>query len=164
MKRFEFLERSLAHEEVRAYGEGFRELHKVTISGTVGQRISIAAEFYGAAFAMATWGNRDVDVTVSLYKWTKDFESTVGANPILRERYENAPDNSTLGVYGEEPLPAGEYLLLASDATGVIAPYFNSSNAVSKGYTYIGKDEFISDLWVNVCFADKAPETPFLKC
>ncbi|MBE6694551.1 MAG: hypothetical protein E7589_07290 [Ruminococcaceae bacterium] len=164
MKIKEFDGLALEYEDIAAYGDGFRELHKVSISGRLGQRINIAADFYGAAFVMATWGNRGVDVTVSLYKWQESLDKTVGTAPILSERYENVADNGVVGVYSEIPVAAGEYLLLASDATGIIAPYFNSSNAVSKGYTYIGDDEFISDLWVRVRFAGKAPEVPFLKC
>lgn len=164
MKRAEFLDMTATFEEVDAFGEGFRELHKVHISDTLGQRISIAADFYGAAFVMATWGNVGVDVTVALYKWNTDVAQTLRSAPLLCERYENARDNGTIGVYSDTPLPAGEYLLLASDATGIIASYFSSSNAVSKGYTYIGEDEYISDLYVKVAFANKAPEVPFLKC
>ncbi len=164
MKRAEFLDMTATFEEVDAFGEGFRELHKVHISDTLGQRISIAADFYGAAFVMATWGNVGVDVTVALYKWNTDVAQTLRSAPLLCERYENARDNGTLGVYSDKPLQAGEYLLLASDATGIIASYFSSSNAVSKGYTYIGEDEYISDLHVKVAFANKAPEVPFLKC
>ena len=99
-------------------------------------------------------------LTMSIYKFEKDYETTVGGNSIKSVRYDEFDDNQWLSLEftAEEPLPAGEYIVLLDEpepgqASGVWLDYatdkqlfysdgyYDEGNSLRSRVTFLGTPE-----------------------
>ena len=139
----------LATHSARAFAEG----------SPVGIRLHFGAPFNQFTLCMPTWGDKGVSLTLSLYKWNTDFETTRAATPVATRRIENHPDNGHAALSFDEQ-PAGEYLICIDEFSGGRLGVWQMSAAVGKGFTYEGSVEKAFDWEINVSFT-KTPVTPF---
>lgn len=95
-------------------------------SGDVGQAFTAAQPFWCISVCCPTWTKQGSEcVTFSLYRWEKDYATTVASAPVSRKRFEKFDDNANLSLYvspAAESDPsikfeAGRYLLVLSDGT-----------------------------------------------
>ena len=136
----------------------------------IGQRLNVSAPIIGFALGTANWGNQNCSVDIAVFKWDKDYETTIAAEPLYKENYKNFKDNAALWVMFDDPLPAGEYLFAAMNGwTGttksLCAVYYRDSNH-SKGYAYVNGAELRNDLSFTVRFENQLPsvQSAFLAC
>lgn len=73
----------------------------------------------GASVSCASWSDNYGSLTFYLYRWDTDYDTTVAAEPILKQTFEDFEDNSTLsmdfGSVDEKAFGAGTYLLVVKD-------------------------------------------------
>ena len=131
-----------------------------TEGSPVGIRMGFGAPFNKFTLCMPTWGDKTVSLTLSLYKWDTDFDTSRAAAPVATERIENHPDNGHAALSFDEQ-PAGEYLICVDEFSGGRLGAWQMSSAVSNAYTYESGVEKAASWEISVSFT-KTPITAFL--
>ena len=126
----------------------------------IGIRMGFGAPFNKFTLCMPTWGDKTVCLTLSLYKWDTDFETTRAMAPVASRKIENHPDNGHAALQFDEQ-PAGEYLICIDEFSGGRLGAWQMSSAVSNAYTYEGSIEKAASWEISVSFT-KTPVKPFL--
>lgn len=62
-----------------------------------------------------SWDNSTGNLTLSLYNWKDNYETTVAGKAIMSKEFVDYKDNEWLQLKFETPLPAGEYLWVLSN-------------------------------------------------
>ncbi|MBP5767219.1 MAG: hypothetical protein J6X47_09595 [Clostridia bacterium] len=100
------------HTRIRLYeGEGPQPMN-----GT-GRRFGVqfyaTVAFESVGILTPTWtASSGYTASYYLYKWNHDYNTTIAGTPITGQNFEDFPDNTVLTMTFD-PLPAGEYLLIA---------------------------------------------------
>ncbi len=141
---------ALASHSAKAFTEGV----------PVGMRLHFGAPFTAFTVCMPTWSHTTSCMTMSLYKWDTDFDTTREGTPIATKRFENLKDNAHNGLTFDET-PAGEYLICIDDYTGDGLGAWTMEPAVAHGFVYEGAVEKSVDWEINVSFT-KTPVVAFL--
>ena len=126
----------------------------------IGIRMGFGAPFNKFTLCMPTWGDKTVCLTLSLYKWDTDFDTTRAAAPVATKQIENHPDNGHAALSFDEQ-PAGEYLICIDEFSGGRLGAWQMSDAVSHAYTYESGAEKAASWEISVSFT-KTPVEPFL--
>ncbi len=92
------------------------------LSSSAGMLVETTAPFVKVEFKFGTYMVDDLKVTLSVYKWDTDYDTTTAGTPLAEEAVIMA-DNQYAGMTFEE-LPADKYLILASKPTGTTALYY----------------------------------------
>ena len=100
----------------------------------IGIRMSFGAPFNKFTLCMPTWGDKTA-LTLSLYKWDTDFDTSRAASPVATKKIEKHPDNGHAALSFDEQ-PAGEYLICIDEFSGGRLGAWQMSAAVSNAYTY----------------------------
>ncbi len=140
----------LASHTPRAFTEG----------SPIGMRLHFGAPFTKFTVCMPTWSDKNTSLTLSIYKWNVDFDTTRKASPLATRKIENHPDNGHAELAFDE-LPAGEYLICVDEFSGGRLGAWQMESAVGKGYVYEGVTEKAADWEINVTFS-KTPIEAFL--
>ncbi len=84
---------------------------------TLGSVISTVCEMTRVGFVCPSWNDAVGNLTLTLWKWDKDYDTTVKGTPLAGPQvFENYDDNAILAFEFAEPLAAGVYYLQLSDA------------------------------------------------
>ncbi|MBQ9162673.1 MAG: hypothetical protein IJX74_05295, partial [Clostridia bacterium] len=136
----------------------------------IGQRLNVSAPITGFAFGMPNWGNANCSVEMAVFAWKGNYEDTVAAEPLYKNKITGFPDNAANWLTFDEPLPAGEYLFAAmngynKNSNATCAVYYRDTNH-SKGYCYVNGAELRNDLNFTVRFENKLTSvySAFLDC
>lgn len=136
----------------------------VAVSGTYSYRAIVNGSFDGFAFCMPTYNKTDSEATISMYKWTGDYASTVAGEPIVTQRFAPLKDNATNWVRFDAQ-PAGEYLFHISEPKGQVGVWTNQNPTDSKGFLYLNGTEQRGEPELHFNFEnDNVPEEPFGTC
>ena len=127
----------------------------------IGIRMGFGAPFNNFTLCMPTWGDKTVCLTLSLYKWDTDFDTTRSAAPVATRKVENHPDNGHAYLQFDEQ-PAGEYLICIDEFSGGRLGAWQMSSAVSNAYTYESGVEKAASWEISVSFT-KTPVEAFRK-
>ena len=133
---------------------------QLTAGTPIGIRMSMGAPFNKFTLCMPTWGDKTVCLTLSLYKWDTDFDTTRTVAPVATARIENHPDNGHAALSFDEQ-PAGEYLICIDEFSGGRLGVWQMSDAVSHAYTYESGVEKSASWEISVYFT-KTPVEAFL--
>ena len=136
----------------------------VAVGRTYSYRAIVNGSFDGFGFCMPTYNKTDSEATISLYKWTGDYASTVAGQPIATQRFAPLKDNDTNWVRFD-PQPAGEYLFHISDPKGQVGVWTNQNPTNSKGFLYLNGTEQRGEPELHFNFEnDNVPDEPFGTC
>ena len=127
----------------------------------IGIRLGFGAPFKKFTLCMPTWGDKGVCLTLSLYKWDTDFDTSRSATPVATRKVENHPDNGHAYLEFDEQ-PAGEYLICIDEFSGGRLGAWQMSSAVSNAYTYESGIEKAASWEISVSFT-KTPVEAFPK-
>ncbi len=82
----------------------------------VGSVISTVADATAIGFICPSWNDAIGSLTVTLWKWNTDYDTTVNSDPLFGpDVIENFEDNSFVGFEFDTPLAAGVYYVELSD-------------------------------------------------
>lgn len=71
---------------------------------------------YELSVLVASWGDNIGNLTVKIFAWNTDFETTVAAEHVYAEEFVDFQDNGNLVCeFDEGEIPAGRYLILVCD-------------------------------------------------
>jgi len=71
---------------------------------------------YELSVLVASWGDSIGNLTVKIFAWNTDFETTVAAEHVYAEEFVDFQDNGNLVCeFDEGEIPAGRYLILVCD-------------------------------------------------
>ena len=84
----------------------------------IGGQFAATAPIESIEFCCPTWTSSTGAMTISLYKWDIDYETTKKSPPAISERYIDYPDNAWLKL--ECDIDAGEYLFVLSDGENTV--------------------------------------------
>ncbi len=140
----------IASHSPRAFTEG----------SPIGMRMNFGAPFTKFTVCMPTWSDKNTSLTLSIYKWNVDFDTTRKAEPLATRKIANHPDNGHAELSFNE-LPAGEYLICIDEFSGGRLGAWQMDSHVGKGYVYEGVSEKAVDWEINVTFS-KTPVEAFL--
>lgn len=99
-----------------------REAVRVS-AGDIAQAFTAAGPFWCIKVCCPTWAkNGSESVTMTLYRWDTDYDTSVASTPVARKRFEKFDDNANLPLSleddeGEGMFEEGRYLLVLSDGT-----------------------------------------------
>ncbi len=65
---------------------------------------------------LPTWNTKINSFQLDLYRWDGDYDSTVEAEPVYSNLFENREDSQSLTIDFDTPLPAGRYLWVITDS------------------------------------------------
>ena len=131
-----------------------------TAGTPIGIRMGFGAPFNKFTLCMPTWGDKTVCLTLSLYRWDTDFDTSRAASPVATAKIENHPDNGHAALSFDEQ-PAGEYLICIDEFSGGRLGAWQMSDAVSHAYTYESGVEKAASWEISVSFT-KTPVEAFL--
>ncbi len=147
--------------ELKAFDSTIKHSARAFTEGVpVGMRLGLGAPFNRITVAMPTWSDTGVSLTLSLYKWNTDFDTTRAVSPLASRRVENHRDNAQEALEFNE-MPAGEYLLCIDEFTGGRLGVWQLPANVGQGYAYESGNEQAFDWEIRVSFT-KTPVTAFL--
>ena len=126
----------------------------------IGIRLGLGAPFNQFTLCMPIWGDKTVCLTLALYKWDTNFDTTREKAPVATKKIENHPDNGHAMLSFDEQ-PAGEYLICIDEFSGGRLGAWQMSDAVSHAYTYESGVEKAASWEISVSFT-KTPVEPFL--
>ncbi|MDR0699304.1 MAG: hypothetical protein LBG28_08845 [Tannerella sp.] len=97
---------------------GALEAIPLGLSNVAAQYFSIGTQFYSVDVRCPSWSGNSASLTLSLYKWDMDYDTTIKSSPVRQRRFENYTDNAWLSLdnmtnddkAGSEHFPAGDYL------------------------------------------------------
>jgi hypothetical protein len=113
---------------------------------TLSQSFESGFEFNAVGIASPTWNGFGAGYRMSLYKWDKDFATTVSKPPIGQTTFTNISDNAHDELYLTTNAPAGRYLVVTDQ------PVRGSGNVGHWGWL---DSSYADDN--TVTFADGAP-------
>ncbi|MBR0157999.1 MAG: hypothetical protein IJM24_02835 [Clostridia bacterium] len=123
---------------LRMDGQGF---------DTIGSVFTTVGEATRIAFVCPSWSDNVGNLTVTLWKWDKDYQTTVAAAPLNGpEVFENFEDNSVLGFEFETPVAAGTYYLELSGAEDGTGVGVWSAQATYPGQAVLRDGEYVKKL------------------
>ena len=136
----------------------------VSVSKTFSYRVIVNGSFDGFAFCMPTYNRTDSEATISLYKWTGEYGSTVAAEPIATKHFAPLKDNAVNWLEFDAQ-PAGEYLFHISNPKGQVGVWTKENPTDSKGFLYLNGTEQRGEPELQIHFEnDNIPEEPFGTC
>jgi hypothetical protein len=133
---------------------------------TVGIQFSLAKDALFVGVGCPSWTDNFGELTFKLYKFVKDYATTVKGSPIITHTFVDYIDNAYLGFEFTEdnPLKAGEYVIEISDASDDIG----LGVGIWTTQKYPGQNLFEDGVYNNslaarmhVKFKGEAPETPY---
>ncbi|MBQ2307729.1 MAG: hypothetical protein II184_09480, partial [Clostridia bacterium] len=136
-------------------------------TGSLGMRLNVTEPIIGFSYEMRTIGLEKCSARLSLYRWNKDFKTTVAAEPVATKFYDTVKNGSTCQLmFADDPQNAGEYLFLVHETAGQTGiKCINWTEYNSKyGLCYENGMENKLNLKLQVMFAGEKPEKPFKSC
>ncbi len=123
-------------------------LENVPPAEDAGMKFTATSNFTSVMAECPSWSNNIGDLTISLYKWDTDYNTSVSGTPIASKKYIDFIDNSRLSV-DFSAQGAGDYVITLTDAretvgvykfdqeTDGVDSYFNGSPVSGDYMTYI---------------------------
>ena len=90
----------------------------LSTSFTAAQKFSATEPFYAIQVVCPNWASTNSSLTLSLYQWKSDYNSTVSSPAISSVPFVNYNDNQNLSISNENKFPAGDYLWALSNPSG----------------------------------------------
>ena len=145
---------------VKAYEQDAEEarLYSQEAGAQMGQRLVVNGAFSAVKFFVGRLTSTKVDI--SIYKWTKNYNTTVSATPLFTKTCELTLANGYVEAMMDKDLPAGEYLFLLSNSDSAITLFGRATNNASGGYAYDRGAQKAMELNMQVYF-DNPPSVPF---
>jgi hypothetical protein len=125
---------------LKAYdSSGASEAVSLGASNVAAQYFSISAPFYSVDVRCPSWSGNPASLTLSLYRWDTDYDTTLKSLPVRQRRFVNYADNAWLSLdrttkddesAGDGYFPAGDYLwVLDGGATIYSGVWKNAGDA-----------------------------------
>ncbi len=109
------VEAPLWHE---AGGYGSEPMH---IAGSVTMHFAATAPFDSVNMINPSWGDSRGSIHVELYAWVGSYDESLKGEPLKVDDWVDFPDNTLNYLNLEEPLPAGQYLMVMSIDSSKVA-------------------------------------------
>jgi len=109
----------------------------VQLSGTMtaAQMFTATDPYYAIEVCCPTWGSTNADLTLSLYNWDTDYNTTTSKMPIATKTYNKVADNSWLKISNDNLFPAGKYLWVLSQPANTIGVWsYADTQSGTQGY------------------------------
>ncbi|MBQ7604499.1 MAG: hypothetical protein IJU75_06045 [Clostridia bacterium] len=108
------------NQHVDAYTSGtHQEHHNLAATGEVwGILANLSGTFEALNLYCSSYDNNLGTITVKVYGFDKDYDTTVAGEPLASKDLVDFPDNKWQAFEWDTPLPAGEYLVLISGSHG----------------------------------------------
>jgi len=102
----------------------------VQLSGnmTASQMFTATESFYSVGILCPTWGTTNGGLTLSLYQWNTDYNTTILKGYIATKTFIGFADNSFLTISNNNLLPAGNYLWVLSQPQNTVGVWKYSGN------------------------------------
>lgn len=130
-------------KKIKTCGSGTQVALNMRHGQELGVKFSVEEGLYAKSVSALcpSWGDSKGDVRFSLYKWNKDYETTVAAMPIVTEKYSGFADNSELVLRltdsAGKGVGEGEYLWLIHEGYDVRINEIDKNEPVGVGvWTY----------------------------
>lgn len=108
----------------------------IQLSGTntAAEKFTASNLFDKVSVSCPSWSNNIGNLTLSLYKWNTDYNTTISGSPIASREFDNFTDNQWLELSFEQQ-SAGDYLWVLSNPTEKVGVWkFNNSNNGGTAY------------------------------
>ena len=92
------------------------------------QKFSAVNSFYAIQVSCPNWASTNSSLTLSLYHWNTDYNTTLAGTAIATIPYTNYNDNQNLEIINESKFPSGDYLWVLSNPSGSAGVWEKSSN------------------------------------
>jgi len=141
-------------------GDNTRSAFQVNENTEYGMRFCATAPFDSLSASCPSYSDNVGSLTFSLYKWEKDYDTTLKGQQLAGVTFKDFGDNETLTMDIAEQQP-GEYLFLLSDGSGGVG-IWKFGDAPSGTYLYERglESQGCFTAWVNYTYT---PEQMFVQ-
>ena len=136
-------------------------------TGSLGMRLNVTEPIIGFSYEMRTIGRDKCSARLSLYRWNKDFKTTVAAEPVATKFFDTVKNGGNCQItFPDDPQSAGEYLFLIHETSGQTGCKCMNWEQYDPTYglCYENGMENKLNLKLQVMFAGAKPEKPFKRC
>ncbi len=128
-------------------------------------RAIVQAPFSALSIQLATGGaGRTGSCTIAVYRWDRDYSTTVAGTPLASRHIDSLQDNSWNEVTTSDTLAAGEYLFCVLDPVDNVLVWTDTPATPSKGFVYRDGAETAGDDPKMQVKLTEAVEEPFGQC
>lgn len=117
--------------------------YQITGTNTVGERFSAMDSFSGIDVNCPSYANNIGSLTLSLYIWNSDYNTSVSSAPIATQTYTNFNDNAWLKLDFSQK-PEGEYLWVLSNPAEMVGVW-QYMGSIDPNTAYINGAETAGD-------------------
>ncbi|RJP19226.1 MAG: hypothetical protein C4527_26960 [Candidatus Omnitrophota bacterium] len=118
---------------------------------SLSQQFDVPFEFNAVGIASPTWNGFGAAYRMSLFRWNRDYDTTVAQTPIARKTFTNLSDNARNELVLDSPAQPGVYLLVTDEP-------------VPSNTGLVGHWGWVNSPWadnINVAFVDGVPRSDF---
>lgn len=115
------------------------------------QKFTAAEPFYAVQVNCPNWASNNSSLTLSLYAWQTDYQTTLASAAVATKPYMDFTDNQNLELVKETKFPAGDYLWVLHDPAGTPGVWKRNGN--KNGITNYLNGEVVAgsyDAWMLV--------------
>jgi len=122
---------------------------QLTGSNTAAQRFSAKWSFGAIQICAPSWGNSIGNLTLKLYKWTTDYNTSLAAAPLAARTYVNFNDGEWLNLDAEIQA-AGDYIWVASSPTETVGLWKETGSSYLGNVNYLNGSVVAGDYNVRI--------------
>jgi len=126
----------------------------LTTGASAAQKFSATDPFYAIQVSCPNWASTNSSLTLSLYHWNTDYNTTIAGTAIATVPYTNYNDNQSLEIINESNFPAGDYLWVLSDPSGSAGVWKKSGD--KSGITNYFNGEIVNGCYSAWMLANKS--------
>lgn len=131
----------------------------LTTGVTAAQKFSSADSFYAIQVSCPNWASTNSSLTLSLYHWNTDYNTTIAGIPIATIPYTNYQDNQNLEIINERKFPSGDYLWVLSNPSGSAGVWKKSGD--KSGITNYFNGEIVTGCYSAWMLLNKSSEAAY---
>lgn len=106
-------------------GKGSSTPYQLGNGSCTGLSVETTKDFYSVSFRCPGWATNTQGLTIAVYKWDTDFDTTTDGDPYYSKRFDPFNDNASLTITNGEAaekdktikFPAGKYVFMLCDGT-----------------------------------------------
>lgn len=118
------------------------------------QKFSAAEPFYAIQVACPNWGTLNSSLTLNLYHWKSDYNTTLSTTPLAKVTYINYKDNQNLSISNDNKFPAGDYLWILTNPSGTAGVWKRSG--IKSGVTNYLNGEIVTGNYTSWMLLNKS--------
>ncbi len=114
-------------------------------NSVVAQQFHSDQDFYGLAVRCPNWNSDASSISLSIFKWNKDYATSLSSAPIITKRFHHYIDNQNVILNSDRKFSAGDYLWVLDAPEGTAGVWAREG-------TYAGVQSYVNGKSIDQVF------------